>query len=282
MFHVKQSADDLDRASQVAQDAARQAGLLIRARWDTPLDVTHKGEVDLVTEVDLAAEAIIVQIVRAAFPGDRIVAEEGGGQTVGAPVAPDAPARTWFIDPLDGTTNFSHGLPHFCVSIALCLDGVPAVGVVYEPIRDWMFHAIRGAGAWRDAARLRVSDCPALDAALLATGFPYDRRTNPQNNTAEFKRLLTASQGMRRAGSAALDLAYVAAGWLDGYWEDRLKAWDIAAGTLLVREAGGCVTGMLGAPLDLRAGHIAAATPLIHPALVAELRAVRLSDTRTG
>lgn len=287
---MKQSNDALDAAMQVAQSAARAAGALIRARWDTPIDIDHKGEVDLVTEVDLAAEAVIVDAIQTAFPTDRIVAEEGGGQRTAesvaeSPAAPPGalnaaqPNRVWYVDPLDGTTNYAHGVPHFCVSIALCIDGAPIVGVVYEPIRDWMFHAKRGSGAFRDAVALRVSQCTALDKALLATGFPYDRRATPQNNTAEFAHLLTTAQGMRRAGAAALDLAYVAAGWLDGYWEDRLKAWDIAAGTLLVREAGGIVTGMHGAPLTLTDGNITAAPAAVHSSLVSELRTVRPSAT---
>ena len=277
-----QSPDEiaLEAAMQVAQRAARSAGALIRERWDTPIDITHKGEVDLVTEVDLAAEAIIVDLIRRAFPTDCIIAEEGGGQTAVDQAQVDAePQRVWYVDPLDGTTNFSHGVPHFCVSIALCIDGAPVVGVVYEPIRNWMFHAKRGSGAFRDALPLRVSACGALDAALLATGFPYDRRATRRNNTVEFTQLLSKARGMRRAGAAALDLAYVAAGWLDGYWEDRLQAWDIAAGTLLVLEAGGSVTGMYGDALDLTAGHIAAATSELHPALLCELRSVRPSDT---
>jgi myo-inositol-1(or 4)-monophosphatase len=271
MFHVKQ---DSLTALSVARLAAERAGDLIRSRWDSPLRIDHKGEVDLVTEVDLAAEAVIVDTLSTAFPADRIVAEEGGARSAAA-----SNTRTWIIDPLDGTTNFSHGLPHFCVSIALWDDEGALVGVVHEPIRRWTFHATRGGGAWRNETPLAVSACPSIDQALIATGFPYDRRANPQNNTAEFAHMVRTGQGMRRAGAAALDLAYVAAGWLDGYWEDRLKAWDIAAGTLLVREAGGIVTGMDGSPLDLENGHVAAGAPQIHSALVAELRAARSSHT---
>lgn len=297
MFHVKQpkqtppngvsnhaeadaGADaELDAALEVAQRAARAAGAIIRSRWDTPITIEHKGEVDLVTEVDRAAEAAIIAVLQAAYPADRIVAEEGGGGSDElADTGSARTARTWYVDPLDGTTNFSHGVPHFCVSIALSVGGDPVVGVVYEPIRDWMFHARRGGGAFRDATPLRVSQCAALSDALLATGFPYDRRATARNNTAEFARLLAIARGMRRAGAAALDLAYVAAGWLDGYWESRLKAWDIAAGTLLVREAGGRVTGMYSEALDLTAGHITAAPPALHDQLALELRALRASD----
>lgn len=267
---------DLLIASALARQTAERAGDLIRTRWNQPVRIDHKGEVDLVTEVDLAAEALIVDALRTAFPDDRVVAEEGGGTDLETqPEDQPKTARTWIIDPLDGTTNFSHGLPHFCVSIALVDADGPLIGVVHEPIRRWTFHAVRGEGAFRNAERISVSGCAGLDGALLATGFPYDRRTNPRNNTAEFAHLLRAGQGMRRAGSAALDLSFVAAGWLDGYWEDRLKTWDIAAGVLLVQEAGGVVTGMDGGPLDLQAGHVAAAPPTVHPALVNTLRTAR-------
>lgn len=271
---MKQSTTDPSTLPEWVQACAiaQAAGDLIRARWDQPVDVSHKGEVDLVTEVDLASEALIVEALRARFPADHIVAEEGsGGDREGAPPA----ARTWIIDPLDGTTNFSHGLPHFCVSIALCDADGPLVGVVHEPIRRWTFSAVRGGGAWRDGTRLSVSPCAILDRALLATGFPYDRRTALKNNFSEAAHLLRQGQGLRRAGAAALDLAYVAAGWLDGYWESRLSAWDIAAGALLVTEAGGVVTGDDGTPLDLSAGHLCAGTPGVQPALLAALAAAR-------
>lgn len=265
---MKHLAAELAAELATALQVAEQAGDLIRARWDQPLDVSHKGAVDLVTEVDLASEALIVERLRTCFPADRIVAEEGGGTSASAP-------RTWYIDPLDGTTNFSHGLPHFCVSIALCDEDGPLVGVVHEPIRRWTFHAVRGGGAWRGTQRLAVSACTALSEALLATGFPYDRRTAKHNNSAEVAHLLRRGQGIRRAGAAALDLAYLAAGWLDGYWESHLSAWDLAAGALLVMEAGGTITGQYGTPLAIEAGHVCASTPAVHPALVAALTEVR-------
>lgn len=258
----------LDEEVAVAMRVAEMAGDMIRERWDQPVDIAHKGAVDLVTEVDLAAEEIIVSHLRQAFLDDEIVAEERGGRA-------NTNGRTWYIDPLDGTTNFSHGLPHFCVSIALCDADGPLVGVVYEPIRRWMFHAVRGRGAWRNGVPIAVSACTGLESALLATGFPYDRRTSPDNNAAEVTHLLRTGQGIRRAGAAALDLAYVAAGWLDGYWERKLSAWDVAAGALLVTEAGGVVTGMDGTAFDLSAGHICAGVPAVHGPLIAALAEVR-------
>lgn len=260
-----------EAALAIARAAAERAGALIRARWETPLEVQHKGEVDLVTEVDLAAEAEVLSVLRTAFPQDRIVAEESGGEAGGG--------RVWYVDPLDGTTNFSHGLPHFCVSIGLVDDDGPLVGVIHEPIRRWTFHAVRGGGAWRDGHRLRVTSRADLGTSLLATGFPYDRRTNPNNNMREAAWMIRRCVGLRRAGAAALDMAYVAAGWLDGYWEGKLKAWDIAAGTLLVTEAGGTVTGLYGEPLDLAAGHVTASNGHIHAAIVDELLAARQSGT---
>lgn len=272
----------LDADLALARSAAEQAGEQIRAGWlrgAASLDIRYKGEVDLVSEIDLAAEATVLRCLQGARPQDDIVAEESG-LAVGTPAplsesaGPDfggGSGRRWYVDPLDGTTNFSHGLPHFCVSIGLADDEGPAVGVVHDPIRRWTFHGRRGGGAWLDGRRLQVSAESQLDRALLATGFPYDRRTNPDNNTHRFAHLLRRVQGIRRAGSAALDLAWVAAGWLDGYWEDRLNAWDLMAGALLVLEAGGSVTGFGGQTVDIRRGALIASNGCIHDPLVAEL-----------
>lgn len=246
----------------VARDAAERAGRLIAGRWNTAdVNIDYKGEVDLVTEVDLAAEQVLIETIGAAFPADTLLAEEGSG-------AAGSSGRVWHIDPLDGTTNFSHGLPHFCVSVALFDAEGPAVGVVHDPIRNWTFHAQRGGGAWLNGTRLRVSNTTELGRAVIATGFPYDRRTNPDNNTDRFGAFVPRVQGVRRAGSAALDLAWLAAGWLDVYWEDRLKSWDLAAGLLLVLEAGGTVTDLFGAPFDLTRGRLTATNGALHAATV--------------
>lgn len=257
---------DLAAALGVARLAADRAGAIMLRRWDTALDVRFKGDVDLVSEVDLECEQAIIDTLRAAFPGDGIVAEERGRAGEGAP-------RTWHVDPLDGTTNFSHGFPHFCCSIALVDESGPCVGVVAAPVYGWTFYAVRGSGAWRDGQPIRVSRTGTLDGALLATGFPYDRRTNPDNNTDRFAHLLRQCQGVRRAGAAALDLAYVAAGWLDGYWETRLNSWDLAAGALLVTEAGGRTSDLSGAPASLSRGEMVATNGLFHVELLNALAA---------
>jgi myo-inositol-1(or 4)-monophosphatase len=249
----------------VAQHAAVVAGRLIATAWDQAVEVDFKGEVDLVTATDRAAEAAIVPLLEHHFPADGVVAEEGSGR-------PGGP-RAWHVDPLDGTTNFSHGFPHFAVSIALVDDDGPLVGVIHEPLRRWTFSATRGGGAWLDGRRLRVSRTTDLDRALTATGFPYDRRTARDNNVHRFDAVLRSAQGVRRAGAAALDLAYVAAGWLDVFWEDRLCTWDLAAGVLLVTEAGGRVTARDGGPLVLTAGDVLATNGPVHDAAAACLRA---------
>lgn len=255
-----------------ARHAVDRAGQIMLRRWESDFRVHMKGEVDLVSEVDLECEAVILDTLRAAFPGDAILAEEGG--RVGA----DAP-RLWHVDPLDGTTNYSHGFPQFCCSVALEDDAGLAVGVVQAPAYGWTFTAVRGGGAWRDGRRLHVSRTPDLDRALLATGFPYDRRTNPDNNTDRFAHLLRKCQGIRRPGAAALDLAFVAAGWLDGYWEGRLKSWDVAAGALLVLEAGGELSRFDGSPADLSSGEMVASNGLFHVQLVAELAEGHVATT---
>jgi myo-inositol-1(or 4)-monophosphatase len=258
------SQTDILRAELETATRAAQAGAaLIRAAWGKPPRVEHKGDVDLVTETDLAAEAAVLALLRATFPGDVFVSEEDGRSGL------EGASRWWWIDPLDGTTNFAHGFPHFAVSIASeDADGL-RVGVVLEPITQRVFAAARGMGATLNGAPLRASLTPDLNAALLATGFPYDRRTNPDNNVHRVAHLIRRCQGIRRAGAAALDLAYVAAGWLDGYWEDRLKPWDLAAGALLVREAGGIASDFDLGPLSLQSGRCVASNGHFHEQLAA-------------
>ncbi len=204
---------------------------------------TKGSQLDLVTEADRAAEALVVQYIASAFPQDAIVAEESGRHGGGP--------RTWIVDPLDGTTNFTHGFPHFAVSIAAWTGDQGEVGVVYDPMRDELFAAARGQGAHiiRDGCeeRLRVTEVRDLDRALVATGFAY-RHIGDTLNLAEFSRVVPRVRGVRRAGAAALDLAYVAAARLDGFWEYRLAPWDTAAGVVLVKEAGGVVQAIDGSP----------------------------------
>jgi myo-inositol-1(or 4)-monophosphatase len=219
---------------------AGRAGEILREGYGRSHEVHWKGEVDLVTEYDLRSEELLVGALQEAFPGEAILAEEGGASGSGE-------AR-WVVDPLDGTTNYAHGLPLFSISIAWCLGDEAWLGVVLDPIRGELFRATRGGGAFLGERRLAVSAASGLDQALLVTGFPYDIRTNPENNLDHYARFALRSRGVRRLGSAALDLAYVASGRFDGYWELRLSPWDWAAGVLLVREAGGRVTRADGQP----------------------------------
>jgi myo-inositol-1(or 4)-monophosphatase len=247
----------------VAIAAAREAGALLRAGYGQTLAVEHKSAIDLVTDYDRRAEALILARLRAAFPDHAVNAEESG-RSAGS-------AHEWLVDPLDGTTNYAHGFPVFSVSLALTLGGEPAVGVVYDPLRDELFTAQAGQGAALNGSPLRVSAVADLDRALLATGFAYDVRTRAHNNLAEFSRFLLRCQGVRRAGSAALDCAWVAAGRLDGYWELSIQPWDVAAGALLVREAGGLVTTPAGGPDFLAQGAILASNGRLHAEMLAVL-----------
>ena len=224
---------------ETAIRAAREAGRLLRENLGHAISVEYKGEVDLVTEMDRRAEDCIVGFIRKAFPDHGILAEEGGGResTSGA---------RWIIDPLDGTTNYAHGLPTFCVSIAFEELGMVKLGVVYDPIRDELFTAEEGKGATLNGRRLRVSSTGELSKGLLATGFPYDIRTSPENNLDHFSRFAVTAQAIRRPGSAALDLSYVACGRFDGFWELKLHPWDVAAASLMVKEAGGEITDFRG------------------------------------
>lgn len=253
---------------QLARRAASEAGGLLKAAaFRSHRAGTKREGIDLVTEFDLRSERLIVDAIREAYPDDEILAEEGGEQGARSP-------RRWLIDPLDGTTNFAHGLPFFAISIALEVDGVLEVGVVQAPALGWSFWATRGQGAFLNGRRIHVSRTPALEEALLATGFPYDRQTSERNNFAEFIALKKRAHGVRRVGAASLDLAMVAAGWLDGYWEMKLKPWDLAAGALLVTEAGGRVTSWAGGPFSPDSGEAVATNGLIHDALLAALAAV--------
>lgn len=223
---------------QLAIELARTAGEELRRGYGHVKQISRKGAVDLLTEYDLRSERLILEAIRRAFPQDAVLSEEAGAVSQGE--------ICWMVDPLDGTTNFAHGLPMFCVSIACTQDGKPAFGVIYDPLREELFQALDGKGAWLNEERMQVSQTEALPDALLVTGFPYDIRTNPQTNLDHYSRLALLSLGVRRLGSAALDLAYVAAGRLDGYWELRLNPWDWAAGVVLVLEAGGRVSDFRG------------------------------------
>jgi myo-inositol-1(or 4)-monophosphatase len=249
----------LDILLDTALTLATTAGQLLKAGAGSSHSAEHKAaSTDLVTAFDRRAEEIIVAGLRERYPSHRILAEEGG-ERHGDPQAP-----CWIVDPLDGTTNFAHGLPWFSVSIACAINGEVELGVVQNPVLGWTFAAIRGRGATLNGQAIEVSKTDALDLALLSTGFPYDRRTSVENNLAQFVAFKRRAQGIRRTGSAALDLALVAAGRFDGYWEMKLQPWDIAAGVLLCQEAGGKVTDWRGHPVNLFRGEVLATNGAIH------------------
>lgn len=246
---------------EVAISAAKAAGEVLRRGYGREKSVRYKGAVDLVTEIDEESEKLVTGVLRDAFPSYGLYAEEGG-QTAG-----ESDAR-WIIDPLDGTTNYAHDFPCFAVSIALEKAGEVTAGVVYNPVIEELFVAERGRGATCNGEPLRVSGTNELLRALVATGFPYDRTAAPAALEI-WSRLTMLTQGMRRVGSAALDLCYVAAGRLDAYYERQIFAWDVAAGSLILTEAGGRVTDYRGGKLDLEGREIVASNGPLHPALIA-------------
>ena len=250
----------------VAAQAALAAGAVLRDFFARPFRVSHKGAIDLVTEADVAAEEVVLTTLCEAFPADGILSEESVNQYQGAPSG-----RAWVVDPLDGTTNFAHHFPWFAVSIAAVEGSASTVGVIYAPMLDELFCAIAGAGAWLNGKRLTVSSATTLQDSLLATGFPYTIREKSSEVLAAVAALLPEAQGLRRAGAAALDLAYVAAGRLDGFWEINLKPWDTAAGILLVAEAGGMLSTYDGGPYTPYIPELVASNGRIHQAMVARL-----------
>jgi len=264
--------------------AARRAGSVIQrgARDLDRLTVTSKGPKDFVSEVDRGAEAAIVETLLEAYPDHGILAEEG---TVNSKVK--NPDNIWIIDPLDGTTNFLHGLPQYCVSIALQHKGVITQGVIYDPNRNDLFTTTRGAGAYLNDRRLRVSRRIRLDDALISTGFPFRDGSMVEAYLGMMREMIHKTAGIRRAGAAALDLAYVAAGWYDGFWEVGLNPWDMAAGSLLIIEAGGMVTDINGDDEYLQNGSIIAAPPKLLSQMVQTLsphmkRAAKAQEEMAG
>jgi myo-inositol-1(or 4)-monophosphatase len=253
-----------------AVEGALACGRIHRQYFRRGLEVHKKGRIDLVTAADLAAEEAFRALIAGRFPAHAVIGEEAAP----VPALRDHPVQ-WIIDPVDGTTNFAHGLALFSVSIALRIEGTLQVGVVYDPISEELFTAERGFGARLNGQPLRVTRASALVDGVLCTGFPYTVREERRRQVDVFAAFLDEARAVRRLGSAALDLAYVAAGRLDGFWEERLQPWDMAAGVLLVEEAGGTVTDMDGGPLDLFAGHVVATNGPLHEPMLSVIRPYR-------
>jgi len=269
----------IDKIAQIGRQAALAAGAVMRFNYEKPHEITMKGAIDPVTETDYQCQEIIIGMIRQAFPDHGFLAEETSeGQPPSTAPEPGHPALAWeadppptcrwIIDPLDGTVNFAHGFPAFCVSIALEVDGVMEYGVVYDPLRDELFEGIRGKGAWRNGRVIRVSETVRMERALIATGFPYDIRERVAKSMARLGRVVAAAQGVRRAGSAALDMCYIACGRFDGYFEENLKPWDTAAGVVIITEAGGKITTFDGGDYDIYAPNIAASNGVLHDKIV--------------
>ncbi|MGB7296399.1 MAG: inositol monophosphatase family protein [Candidatus Aminicenantales bacterium] len=266
---------DWDRHLRTAQAAAQEAGAMLRSGMDEGREVSFKGAVDLVTDFDCRAQDLIFDRLAAAFPDHGFLAEEGLNQG-------EENEFRWVIDPLDGTTNYAHCFPVFTVSIALEYRGRVVLGVVYDPMREEIFNAVKGEGAWLNGRKISVSAVDDLDRSLLATGFPYDLRESPVNNIVHFNHFLTRAQAVRRCGSAALDLCYVACGRFDGFWELKLKPWDQAAGALIVEEAGGCVTDFEGGAFLISGQECLATNGFIHEAMIRTLTLGKKPEDRGG
>ena len=251
-------------------EIAREAGALLMEFFRRRVKIEYKGDADLVTEADRASEKLILERIRSQWPSHEVIGEEGARIETGGDYR-------WYVDPLDGTTNFAHGYPVFCVSLGLAFQGRREAAVVYDPTRDELFAAERGRGARLNGEPIVVSKTAELKQSLVATGFPsHKRHKNP--NIHFYHHITLKTHGVRRAGSAAMDLAYTAAGRYDGYWEFNLNPWDTAAGVLLVREAGGIVSDTDGAPFDIASKEVVASNGKLHPALLHELQAVMAGE----
>ncbi len=255
----------MQQLNDFAVNIAREAGALLMKKFAQSLEIHYKGDINLVTEADQMSENLIIAAIRQNFPDHGILSEE-------SPAILDGSSYRWIIDPLDGTTNYAHGYPVFCVSIALEKEGERILGVVYDPTRKDTFVAERGKGAYLNGKRLAVSATPDLNHSLLATGFPYDIRESNDNNLNYFAAMAKEVQAIRRAGAAALDIAYIAAGRFDGFWELKLQPWDMAAGCLLVEEAGGKITDIMGSPWNMLSPNILVSNGRIHEQMIAVLQ----------
>jgi myo-inositol-1(or 4)-monophosphatase len=262
-------SETLTIALDIASEAALAGGAILQA-YAGRVEIQEKGRMgDLVTEADRAAEAAILKVIQRHFPDHKILAEESGRSGLA-----DSPFL-WAIDPLDGTTNYAHQYPFYACSIGLLVNGVPSLGVIYDPVRQELFRAIKGQGATLNRQPMQVSTTAELRQSLLVTGFAYDRHTTPDNNYAEFCHFSHLTQGVRRGGAASLDLAYVACGRLDGFWERGLSPWDMAAGAMLVEAAGGKVTAYDQTEFLIESGRILATNGALHPLISQELLKVK-------
>ncbi|HEX4622682.1 MAG TPA: inositol monophosphatase family protein [Myxococcaceae bacterium] len=257
--------DTVEALLETAQEGARRAGRVLTDKLGEQRTIEYKGGIDLVTDADKASERVLLELIRSRHPDHGILAEESG--------ASRGTGYRWFVDPLDGTTNYSHRIPHFSVTLAVEGPEGLLAGVVYDPMRDEMYSAARGRGATLNDRPIHPSSCLDLEHALLCTGFPADVRESPAAPVGLFTKLIREAQGVRRFGSAALDMAYVAVGRFDGFWEFRLKPWDIAAGALLVSEAGGTVTRIDGAPFEVAVGDVLACATSLAPVLAPQCAA---------
>jgi len=264
LFGVTISSDQISHniLLETAVAASRKAGALLLSYVKKGFRIEHKNPIDLVTDADHAAEQCVIDCIRNDFPAHRFLAEERGR------VEQSPSPYLWVIDPLDGTTNFAHSYPAYCVSIGLEFQSRCILGAVFDPSRDELFTAIEGRGAQLNGRPLHVSDTRSLDDSLLVTGFAYDIREALQNNLDHFVKFALKAQGMRRTGSAALDLCYVAAGRFDGFWEVKLNPWDMAAGSVIVREAGGRLTNFRGDDLSIYGQELVASNGHIHQAML--------------
>jgi myo-inositol-1(or 4)-monophosphatase len=266
-----------------ATEIVLKAGEIQLARQASGFRISKKGEIDLVTEVDLECERMCRGVLAERFPDHDILAEEMGATSGTAQGATGQGSRfRWVFDPLDGTTNYAHGLPIYCASLGLEIDGRREVGAIYDPSRRELFTAERGEGAFLNGQRLQVSDETTLLDALLVTGFPYDVHQQAEDLVGQFGAFLGKARAVRRLGSAALDLCYVAAGRFEGFWERHLRPWDVAAGALIVEEAGGRVTGMDGSPFSPDAAHLVASNGGVHDQMLDVIRVFRASRARKG
>jgi myo-inositol-1(or 4)-monophosphatase len=271
---------DLDQFARIAEQTVDAAVHYLRAAAAAERRIQYKSPLDLVTDTDRAVEALMLERLGRAFPDHLIVGEEGSAGR--GPARPAAGQYAWYVDPLDGTTNFAHGHPHFAVSLGLARDGVLVFGLVADPLRGETFAAARGRGATLNGRPIRVSAEPELGRALLATGLPYDRRDHADYYLGVIRAFVLRAQGIRRAGSAALDLCYLACGRFDAYWEYKLSPWDTAAGVLIVREAGGIVTDFAGQPFDLYGQQTLASNGPLHPAMIEVLQATACAAGTAG